>query len=263
MTRTPWWELRLTRRAALARMAAGAAGGALGFAAACDGQEPTGVSGDGRLRVRHRAPENSVSPGLRELALAPGRDGLLYVPAGYRSDQPAPLALLLHGAGAEATEMIDAHRQRADEVGLLLLAPDTRGITWDVIRGWYGPDVAFIDAALDHTFGRCNVDPSRLSVMGFSDGGTYALALGRINGDLFGRIVAYSPGFLAPATPTGKPLVFITHGMRDQILPINETSRRIVPALRDAGYQVDYHEFDGGHSVTRELLNAATAWAAG
>jgi predicted esterase len=35
----------------------------------------------------------------------------------------------------------------------------------------------------------------------------------------------------------------------------------IVPALRNAGYDVEYHEFDGGHAVPPDLLPQAVTWA--
>jgi predicted esterase len=121
--------------------------------------------------------------------------------------------------------------------------------------------VSFIDAALAWTFLRVNVDPARLTIAGFSDGASYALALGLTNGDLFRRVLAFSPGFLSVRTAHGKPPVYLTHGTGDTILPIDSTSRRIVPALQQAGYSVDYHEFDGGHVIKQSLAEEALAWA--
>ena len=65
--------------------------------------------------------------------------------------------------------------------GIILLAPDSRGATWDDLpaaQGSFGPDVAFINAALAQTFALYNVDAARLGIQGFSDGATYALGLG-------------------------------------------------------------------------------------
>jgi predicted esterase len=149
----------------------------------------------------------------------------------------------------------------ADTTGLVLVAPDSRGSTWDAIRGAFSDDVTFINRALTAAFARVRIDASRVRLMGFSDGGTYGLSIGLINGDLFSRVVAFSPGYVIPAESTGKPKMFITHGTRDQILPIDATSRQIVPQLRNAGYDVEYHEFDGGHGVTEALLAQATTWA--
>ena len=145
--------------------------------------------------------------------------------------------------------------------GLVLMAPDARGSTWDAIGGMLSWDVAFIDRALTSAFSRVRVDPTRVRIIGFSDGATYSLTLGIINGDLFSRIVAFSPGFVVSRTATGKPKMFITHGTSDTVLPIDQTSRVIVPALRNAGYDVEYHEFDGGHAVPADLLPEAVAWA--
>jgi predicted esterase len=198
--------------------------------------------------------------GLHRLDLAPGRDGYLYVPPSYRGD-PAPLVLILHGAGGDARGALDRLRPLADEAGILLLAPDSRDRTWDVIvqRG-FGPDVAFIDRALVHTFARYAVDPKRLAVEGFSDGATYALSLGITNGDLFTHVLAFSPGFMAPADQQGAPRIYVSHGRQDQILSIDACSRRLVPKLKNAGYDVRYHEFDGPHTVPPDIAREALTW---
>jgi phospholipase/carboxylesterase len=96
--------------------------------------------------------------------------------------------------------------------------------------------------------------------MGFSDGATYALALGRVNGDLFRRVNVYSPGFLIPITPVGKPEFFITHGTQGQVLPIDTTRNVIVPSLRADGYSVEFHEWVGGHGVSAALLEESVQW---
>ena len=65
--------------------------------------------------------------------------------------------------------------------GIMVLAPDSRGATWDDLpaaQGSFGPDIAFINAALAQTFALYNVDATKLGIQGFSDGATYALGLG-------------------------------------------------------------------------------------
>jgi predicted esterase len=151
--------------------------------------------------------------------------------------------------------------QNVDSSDFAILIPDSRGPTWDAIRGDYGPDIAFIDSALKVVFSRISVDPARVIVGGFSDGASYALALARINGDLFTRVIAFSPGFVPPGSPTGKPDVFVTHGDQDPILPFASTSQRIVPAMRRAGYNVTLKQFAGGHTVPPELAREAFRWA--
>ena len=215
---------------------------------------------EGRLLARPGSPSETVSPGLHALGLDRERDALLLVPAGYRADRPAPFVLSLHGAGGDATSGLYPLRDLADEAGLILLSPAARQQTWDVIRGGYGPDVAFIDQALTAAFARCAVDPELLAVAGFSDGASYALSLGITNGDVFGHVMAFSPGFMAPADQRGEPRIFISHGTNDQVLAIDRTSRRIMPQLARAGYDVQYVEFDGPHTVPPEIARQALAW---
>ncbi len=105
-------------------------------------------------------------------------DGLVYVPSGYRAEEGAPLALMLHGAGGDARGGLSLFLSLADEAGLVLLAPELREErTWDVLTGGYGPDVEFIDQALEKMFDRLAVDAGRVVVVGFSDGASYALSL--------------------------------------------------------------------------------------
>ena len=230
-------------------------------AAACSlGQSQDLSRRDGRLTARPRPVAKAAVPGLTPLSIGRDRDGLLYVPEVAKAG-PIPLVVLLHGAGGSAQGVHRRILGGADSVGFAVLIPDSRGPTWDAIRGVYGPDIAFIDSALKVTFTRVSIDPARVVVSGFSDGASYALAIGRMNGDLFTRIVAFSPGFIPPSTATGKPTVFITHGDNDPILPFEATSQRIVPALRRTGYDVILKQFVGGHTVPADLAREAFQWA--
>jgi predicted esterase len=170
---------------------------------------------------------------------------------------------MLHGAGSDARRGLAPFLDLADERGVILLAPDARRQTWDVLFGHYGPDVAFVDRALTQTFGRYAVDPARVAVEGFSDGASYALSLGLTNGDLFTHVVAFSPGFLSAAGRAGAPRLYVAHGTRDDVLPIDLCSRRILPLLRHAGYEVRYREFDDGHRVPAEIAAEVLGWLTG
>lgn len=217
-------------------------------------------SRSGRLTSRPGFSSMAPVPGWSALGLGRERDALLYVPPAAKAG-PVPLLVLLHGAGGSSSAMRSRLLGAADSVEFAVLIPDSRGPTWDAIRGAYGADVAYIDSALERVFARLSVDPARVIVGGFSDGASYALALGRINGDLFSRVVAFSPGFVPSGNPTGKPEIFITHGSDDRILPYETTSKRIVAAMTRAGYNVTLREFDGGHTVPPELAREAFRWA--
>jgi phospholipase/carboxylesterase len=157
-----------------------------------------------------------ASLSLQPLMLGAARDSYLYVPATSRAERPLPLVLLLHGAGGHARQGLELLRSLADATRLLLLAPASREHTWDLLVGRrYGPDLALIDRALEVTFSRYAIAPERIAVGGFSDGSSYALSLGITNGDLFTHVIAFSPGFMAPAGRMGSPRIFISHARRD------------------------------------------------
>ena len=223
--------------------------------------EQTGALG--RLSARPRAGVKTAPvPGTKALGLDVGRDAILHVPAKVAAG-PVPLLVLLHGAGGRGERQLQRLIAAIDAAGVVVLAPDSRDSTWDGIRGIYGPDVAFLNRALTRVFETMAVDPARLTLGGFSDGASYGLSLGLINGDLFPRIAAFSPGFVIQGgTRAGKPRIFVSHGTADDILPIDRCSRRIVPALKTYGYDVTYREFEGGHQVTPAVATEAMTWIA-
>lgn len=220
-----------------------------------------GRSGRSRIHARPGPPAKALAPGEHRLGLDDDRDSVLRIPEKYRPDVPAPLVVLLHGAGGSARRFV-TRIGVAESLGVVVLAPQSRGATWDAIRGDFGPDVAFIDRALASTFDRCAIDPRRVAIGGFSDGATYALSLGVDNGDLFTHVLAFSPGFITSREVHGRPQIFISHGSQDQILPIASTSRRLVPGLKQAGYEVRYREFDGPHTVPPSISLEALQWFA-
>jgi phospholipase/carboxylesterase len=232
---------------------------AFGVGAVAAGAVQMSRGGDSLLRVRPQKSSGLIEPGRHPLGLASERDGLLIVPAGYRAASPAPLAVMLHGAGGSA-QHFSSIVAIAGAAGVVLLLPESRGSTWDAIRGPYGVDVDFINRALEQTFKRCAIDSRKLAIGGFSDGASYGLSLGLDNGSLFTHVLAFSPGFTAARRPTGRPRIFISHGRSDNILPIDATSRRIVPALEEGGYAVTYKEFDGPHTVPESIARDAFAW---
>ncbi|MDQ6661658.1 MAG: alpha/beta hydrolase-fold protein, partial [Chloroflexota bacterium] len=180
------------------------------------------TASQGRLIARPAQSLGETAPtGLQPLGLDENRDGLLYVPTSYQSGHPAPLVLMLHGAGGNARSSITPFLPLAEATGIILLASDSRQQTWDVISSGYGRDVTFIDQALAQTFSRYAIDPAHLAIGGFSDGASYALSLGLTNGDLFTHIIAFSPGFMAPGKRQGSPRIYISHGTHDAVLPID------------------------------------------
>src|SRR5256885_8015563 len=201
--------MHLTRRRFTALAGSGFVPLALNDACAVEG-EPSPAN-DGRLTARPpsapAANAQAAQGNRRALGLERGRDAILQLPA-KDTGGPLPLFVMLHGAGGSGEGVLRRVAAAADEAGVAVLAPDSRDSTWDAIRGTFGGDIAFLDRALARVFETVPVDGARISVGGFSDGASYALSLGLVNGDLFRRVVAFSPGFIVSGTTHGKPEFF-------------------------------------------------------
>lgn len=214
---------------------------------------------DGRLEARVPERRARSTPGL-----APGTHGvgaggrhLLWLPQGAAEDTALPLLMMLHGAGGSASGALALVKDAAESQSVAVLALQSRGVTWDRVRGAFGPDVEALESTLEWLYERVAIDPARVALGGFSDGASYALSLGLGSGDAIRHVIAFSPGFAAPDAARGRPRIYVSHGTQDQVLPIAQCSRRIVPELVRAGYDVTYREFQGGHSVPPGIAREA------
>jgi phospholipase/carboxylesterase len=219
------------------------------------------AAGSARLQARPTKPKQRAQPGRRAFGLGGARDGYLSVPQSYSPERSVPFILMLHGARGGSAALTKFCESAARE-GIAVAVPESRGLTWDRIKGSFGPDIAFLDRVLASTFDRIAVDPRRLAIAGFSDGASYALSVGLSNGDLFSHVMAYSLGFVAAPVRSGKPPLFITHGMKDPVLSINFTEST-VRQLKAAGYSVEYKAFSGGHFMPPDLVKESFRWLAG
>ena len=217
----------------------------------------------GRFSARPHKPTGALVAGEETLDVQEGRRSILFVPSHYVATTPVPFMLALHGATGSGESMLRNSRAAAELHGVVVLAPSSVGGTWDAIRGGFGDDLTRIDRMMNSVFDRCAIDPSRVAIAGFSDGATYAVSSGLMNGDLFTHVIAHSPGFIIPGTRHGRPKVFLSHGRQDDILPIDRCGRRIATELRRDGYSLRFDEFDGGHVATPEMRETAMGWFTG
>ncbi len=224
------------------------------------------------------APTLAATPALTAHAPAPPlatsdtRTGILtlaggayaYLPRGL-TGAPAPLLVALHGAGGRAADVLAAYRADADAHHFILLLPQSKGPTWDMIvdlqsrlgaemnvQPRYGRDLKALDAALADLFARVAVDPARVGIMGFSDGATYAVSVGTANPLLFHTVIAYSPGPAFPTRFNPTQRIFISHAEEDPVLPYSVT-RGMVAKLRVKHMPLMFESFHGGHEVPKAI----------
>jgi len=217
----------------------------------------------GRLNARPRkVPKPGLpppQPGQRALGLRANRDATIRIPPNPAGAMP--LLVLFHGAGGAGERMLARVSAYTDEAGIAVLSPSSEDATWDAIRGDFAGDVSMIDKGLTKVFDELPIDPKRVIAGGFSDGASYALSLGLINGDLFKHILAFSPGFIVSGEERDRPKIFISHGMEDPILPYERCGKRLAAELKGRGYDVTFKDFHGGHEIPPDIGRAGMAWA--
>jgi phospholipase/carboxylesterase len=199
------------------------------------------------------------------------------LPAGLAA-QPAPVLILLHGANGGPEEMIGRFRAQADANGVVLLAPRSRGASWDLIlkaarsTQLESADLAMlrppprpaadpprIDAALARLARHIAIDRSRIGLAGFSDGASYALSLGPRRAHAYRAILAFSPGMMIlPSRVTGGQHIFIAYGRQDG--PFTDSGSRIAMELRRRRQNVTVLPFEGGHTIPEAVAAKGVAF---
>jgi phospholipase/carboxylesterase len=227
-----------------------AIGGTTVLLACNEKEQPSGPPPvpDARLDSRPSGSPLLLATGETRLTVA-GTWLVAYLPASAAALTSIPMFVFLHGGNGNLEPFITAFKPFCDTAGVMLLAPYAANTTWDGIYGPIERDRDGIDTALLWVFNRVPVDPARITMSGFSDGGTYAIAMGLANGDLFKRLAIFAPGFLLPVVSVGRPPIMVAHGNTDAVLSFSNTRDVIVPELASRGHAVDFREFTGGHAV--------------
>lgn len=177
---------------------------------------------------------------------------IAFIPEG--TSLPAPVLVLLHGAGGDAARFLDGFKAQANRRKLVLLSLQSKDVTWPRRSPTAEADPDDVGAVIDSFSQRIPVDRERLTLLGFSDGASYALTLGLARPKLFRTVIALSPGYaFAPRELDRSQRIFIAHGRRDQVLPA-ANALSIVDGLERAGYRPQVRWFSGGHEVDRRAL---------
>lgn len=202
-----------------------------------------------------------------------------HVPAG---DGPFPTVIALHGWGASAHDLFGlAPYLHGGEAVVLCpqgpLAFDTGGGVpghgWFPLTSGAGFDPALFERALvtlrgfvDEAVTRYPVEKRKVVLLGFSQGGVMAYALGLREPARFAGIAALSswlPDPLASSIPKqpehdGLP-VLVQHGTEDPMIGI-ERARESRAALLRLGVGASYHEYEMGHEIRPEALQDLLVW---
>lgn len=249
-------------------------------------------------------PRRAYRPGTRVMSVDIRLQGLrrtylLHVPRGYDPARPWPLVVAVHGAfsKASAMERETGWSDLADREGFIVAYPNGFGL-FGLIQHWNAghccgraadkkiDDVGFLSRVIDDVAKRMNVDPQRIYMTGFSNGGmlvyrfgaerpSEVAAIGVVSGTIASRVGEQSASWRIP--DPGRPLpVVVFHGLADTKVPFGggttprgNTTWTVAPVAEAVGFWVTNNgcraeadrEALWGGAVTRETRGGGRAGA--
>lgn len=202
-----------------------------------------------------------------------------HVPAG---DGPFPTVIALHGWGASSHDLLGLAPLLHGGAAVVLcpqgvvevpVGPGINGYGWFPLEPGKPPDEAefrkgagalrdFLAAAREVY----PIDPERVVVLGFSQGGAMAYEWALSEPEAFAGLVALAswlPEPLASAIgerPGQEELpVLVVHGTQDTMVSV-DMARASRERLRDFGVQLMYREFEMAHEISRDALGVIARW---
>lgn len=195
-------------------------------------------------------------------------------------EDDAPVIVLMHGRGADPSDLVGLRSALPDRTALVLPRAPFAAAEWGYGPGWawyrYAGDdrpeaetfraaQLALDQMLESLPDTLGYRPGPIVVGGFSQGGTMSLARAlRRPGEVAG-VLNFS-GFLpdhpdvtvSPESVRGTKF-FWGHGTADPAIPfaLAERGRR---ALREADADLEAHDYPMGHAISPDEMRHAAAW---
>jgi len=182
--------------------------------------------------------ENTLDTGVMGVR----RTYRVHIPTDYNPLEPAPLVVVIHGAfdTAKGMEKFSGFSDLADRENFIVMYPNGIGIL-GFLQHWNAghccgkaasdnvDDVGFVAAAIEELRARLNIDPDRIYMVGFSNGGMLAYRFAAEKGDLLAAVAPLAasiggrPSREAPEWHIPDPVrplsVISFHGLADDDVP--------------------------------------------
>ena len=164
-----------------------------------------------------------------------GRPYVLHVPEDYRGDEAFPLVVVLGGGPGRAIPTAQTARSSLEPLDELAVFPQANGMWWE------DEPAAAVEALVAELLGELNVDTDRVTITGFSNGGTGAILYASRTPHRFAAVASLMGGgipFFDATEPidaaaiAGLPFLFV-HGDRDPLIP-SWASERTAKAMHKA-----------------------------
>lgn len=193
---------------------------------------------------------------------------LVSIPSGKPDRAELPLVIVMHGRGADATDLADIAPYIDD--GYRFVFPNapkpfepypgtTFGWTW--FEGWPAERASIADSRqllldfIDETVEKFPTPPGQIILSGFSQGGLMSIDAGfRTKQPLAGIVVMSGAVYEEDLPPFASKIpVLMVHGTQDEVLPV-QIAHRARRVLQSHGVDPEYHEFPMGHSLSPDSL---------
>jgi phospholipase/carboxylesterase len=206
--------------------------------------------------------------------------GLLYRVQAARSGQgKAPCLILLHGVGSNETGFIEMARSLDPRLVLVL----ARGpLEFGPMQfGWFqvsftpaGPAINAAQAEvarqklvsfIEQLPQAHDVDPERIWIAGFSQGGIMSASVGLTAPDKVAGFGIMSGRILPEVLPLvkhGAVQAFVSHGVQDQTLGVH-FARNAKEVLDGFKVPLQYHEYEAGHALNTAMVDDFKQWLDG
>ena len=182
------------------------------------------------------------------------------------------VVIALHGRGGSAADILQLAATLSNNT-FTLLAPQATGFSWYPYSFLAPPEqnepslssaLSMVKQTLDKVVAN-GISLNNIYLLGFSQGGILAYDLALRYPELADGIACFSArleaGWLTPEQIAGAAglRAFIAHGRQDRAVPYASAleAERILSA---AGCKVTLQEYEGGHGLSVEALQAAEQW---
>lgn len=200
---------------------------------------------------------------------------------------PHPTIVALHGFGSNALELLGLAPHLSGGRFLMIAPQGPTPVALDIAGGTSHPAMGYgwfpltlaepptpqsvaegIAAArdfVDLVLARYPVDPSRVVVLGFSQGGVIAYALALSDPARYRALVALSSWLsddlqrALPAVDRSRLDTWVSHGRADEVVMV-ERGRTSADRLRSLGARVTYREYDMAHEIAVRSLIELSTW---
>ena len=198
---------------------------------------------------------------VKESITYEGRDRTYYLftPEDLDPSKPAPVLIALHGVGVgplDGSELVENWKKLANKMGIIVIGPSA-------ISAWTSEKPDFLRFLVESVKTRFNIDPHRVYLTGFSNGGCAAFTTVLKQPGYFAAVAVYS-GIIQPRQITSLPPndrrtpIAIWVGDNDNRVSMKQVNYS-VDFLKKYGFRVQITTVPGaGHlGMEREEINPA------